>query len=258
MEVLRRIEQQVNVVRELTTELKGERSYRGVERLVQLAIQTLMDLGLMVLSAMGVSAAGYRDVAASLNKLGLLASDDAELMRAMAGLRNVLVHGYVGVNREIVVESSRRLPEDAVRLAEEILSSSIPRVDDPQKAAGSLAEKLRGFLEGRVKLAFIFGSQVKGYSLKGDVDIALYFGRRPDPYEVGGLVSDVQESIKRDDVDILVIDACDNIALAYEAVQGEPIVGEEAEILELKTRIASQYIDYKEKLDQIKALLAKT
>jgi len=53
-----------------------------------------------------------------------------------------------------------------------------------------------------------------------------------------------------------VIDACDNIALAYEAVQGEPIVGDEVEIMRLRTQIVSQYMDYKEKLNYIKALFS--
>lgn len=88
------------------------------------------------------------------------------------------------------------------------------------------------------------------------MDVALYLGRRPDPYEVGGLVSDIQESLEREDVDVLVIDACDNITLAYEAVQGKPIVGKEAEILQLKTKIASQYIDYRKKLSYVKGLCA--
>lgn len=257
MEVLRRLEQQVDVVKKLSKELRGEGSYRGVERLVQLTIQALLDLGLMALSAIGTSPTGYRDVANSLGRLGLLTPKNAALMRAMAGLRNVLVHAYVGTNKEIVIESSRRLLEDAVRLADEILSSAKRVVDDPSRTVDDLAETLRRVLKNRVRLAFIFGSQVKGYSLKGDVDIALYFGRRPDPYEVGGLVSDIQESLGREDVDVLVIDACDSIALAYEAVQGKPIVGKAAEILQLKTKIASQYMDYNEKLSKVKTLLAK-
>lgn len=257
MKVLRRLEQQVDVVRELSEELRGERSHRGVERLVQLTIQALLDLGLMVLSAMGTSPSGYRDVATSLGRLGLLTSKDAEIMRAMAGLRNVLVHGYVGVNREIVVESSKRLPKGAVRLADEILSSARRGVEDPPRTVDDLAEVLRGVLKGRVKVAFLFGSQVKGYGLKGDVDVALYFGRRPDPYEVGGLVSDIQESLGREDVDVMVIDVCESIALAYEAVQGRPVVGEEAEIIELRTMIASRYMDYEENLGKVKAALAR-
>ncbi len=110
-----------------------------------------------------------------------------------------------------------------------------------------IAEDLKRALKDRVKLAFLFGSQVKGYSLKEDIDVAVYFGRHPDPYEVGALVSDLHEAFGREDVDVLLIDACDNLALAYEAVQGEPIIEDKVEILWLKTRIASQYIDYEKK-----------
>jgi len=258
VEVLRRIEQQVDVVKELSRELGYESSYRGVERLVQLIIQALLDLGLMVLSAMGSSPTGYIDVAASLGRFGLLSSNDAELMRAMAGLRNVLVHAYVGVNREIVNKSSKELPADAVRIADEILSSARQKLHDPPKAVSDLAETLKRVLKDKVKLAFLFGSQVKGYSLKGDIDLAVYFGKHTAPYEVGALVADLHEALEREDIDVLVIDACDNISLAYEAVQGEPIVGNEVETMRLRTQIASQYMDYKEKLNHIKALFHRS
>jgi len=155
---------------------------------------------------------------------------------------------------EVVNKSSKKLPEDAVRLADEILSSARQRVHDPPKTVSGIAETLRRVLKDKVKLAFLFGSRVKGYSLKGDIDVAVYFGRHPDPYEVGALVSDMQKALGKEDVDVLLMDACDNIALAYEAVQGEPIIGDEAEILRLKTKIASQYMDYKEKLSHVKAM----
>lgn len=251
MEVLKRLEQQARAVEELGRELRGEASYRGVERLVQLTIQALLDLGLMVLSALGASPGDYRDVATSLARLEFLASEDAELMKAMVGLRNVLVHGYARVNREILIEASKRLPEDATRLARGVLSSARRLVKDPLGGADDLVEKLRKALKDRVRLAFIFGSQVKGYSLKADVDVALYFGRRPDPYEVGKLVYDVQEALGREDVDVLVIDVYEDIALAYEAVRGRPVLGEEAEILQLRTKIASQYMDWSERLARL-------
>ena len=203
----------------------------------------------------GPQPSGYRDVANLLGRHGLLENKDAELMRAMAGLRNVLVHAYVGTNREIVVESSRRLPEDAIRLSNVLLSFARRAINDPTEPVDNLTEKLREVLKDRVKLAFIFGS--KGYDLKGDVDIALYLGRRPDLYEVGFLISDIQESLGREEIDVIVLDDCDNVSLAYEAIQGKPILGEDADILKLKTKIISQYMDYIEKMSVIKSLLAK-
>jgi len=255
MEILRRLEQQVEVVGALSEELRREASYRGVERLVQLTIQALLDLGLMVLSALGGSPSGYRDVAASLSRLNLLNREDAELMRKMAGLRNILVHAYVGTSRETVVESSKRLPGDAARLADEILSSARRIVDDPPTTMDSLVEGLRRTLKDRVRLAFLFGSQVRDYSLKGDVDIAVYFDRSPDPYEAGGILSDLQEALGREDIDLLVLDDCDNVALAHEAVQGKPILGDQGEILQLRTRIASLHMDYQFNLDKVRKML---
>ncbi|MEM2927258.1 MAG: hypothetical protein QXO94_07350 [Candidatus Bathyarchaeia archaeon] len=52
--------------------------------------------------------------------------------------------------------------------------------------------------------------------------------------------------MEREDVDALVFDLCDDIALAYKAVWGRPILGEEAEILKFRTKITSQYMDWKE------------
>jgi len=50
MKNLKRIKQQTDVVKELSKEPQFESSYRGLERLTQLTIQALSDLGLMVLS----------------------------------------------------------------------------------------------------------------------------------------------------------------------------------------------------------------
>jgi len=66
MEVLKRIKQQASTVKELSIELENEENHRGIERLIHLTLRALLDMGLMVLSAMGISPEGYRDVATSL------------------------------------------------------------------------------------------------------------------------------------------------------------------------------------------------
>jgi uncharacterized protein YutE (UPF0331/DUF86 family) len=53
LKIIERIDRQVEQVKELVKELDKERSYRGTERLVQLIIQALLDLGLMVITALG-------------------------------------------------------------------------------------------------------------------------------------------------------------------------------------------------------------
>ncbi|MEM2927259.1 MAG: hypothetical protein QXO94_07355 [Candidatus Bathyarchaeia archaeon] len=70
MEVLKRLEQQARSVENFGLELREEANYRAIKRLVQLNIQALLDLGIMVLSSLGITAVGYRDVATSLARLG--------------------------------------------------------------------------------------------------------------------------------------------------------------------------------------------
>ncbi len=149
MKILKRIKQQTDVVKELSKEPQYESSYRGLERLAQLTIQALLDLGLMVLSAIDVSPTGYIDAASSLGKFDFLNSEDAELIRSMAGLRNVLVHAYIGVNREIVKESSKKLPKDAVRLTEKIASSAKQRIHDPPKTDSNITKALKKNVKGQ-------------------------------------------------------------------------------------------------------------
>ena len=54
--VLERIGVQVKLVNDLIGELRVESSYRGIERLVQVIIQALLDLGLMAIAALGEKA----------------------------------------------------------------------------------------------------------------------------------------------------------------------------------------------------------
>jgi uncharacterized protein YutE (UPF0331/DUF86 family) len=53
VDALERVRKQVELVEELLGELETEKSYRGIERLVQLVTQALLDLGLMVIAALG-------------------------------------------------------------------------------------------------------------------------------------------------------------------------------------------------------------
>lgn len=53
LKVMGRIDRQVEQVTDLIRELEKEKSYRGTDRLVQLIIQALLDLGLMVITALG-------------------------------------------------------------------------------------------------------------------------------------------------------------------------------------------------------------
>jgi len=103
LKVIERIDRQVNNVTELLKELEKEKSYRGTKRLVQLVIQALLDLGLMVITALGgKTPKGYSEVGELLSDMGVLGEDDARLLKSMGGMRNILVHAYATIRRDLI------------------------------------------------------------------------------------------------------------------------------------------------------------
>ncbi|MEM3677930.1 MAG: HepT-like ribonuclease domain-containing protein [Candidatus Bathyarchaeia archaeon] len=178
LKIMARVDQQIELVTGLLRELDVERSYRGIERLVQSILQALLDLGLMVISALGGKAPErYSD-------MGVLGRSDGGLLRSMAGMRNVLVHAYADIKRDLIMNSVDKLKGDAVRISGILRESLGGKSVDPEIADKSL--NLSGVLKGRVEAAFLFGGRAKGYSVKGDYDVAVYFGRPFNLYELGG------------------------------------------------------------------------
>lgn len=256
LEVRQRIARQREVLMGLVDELKREASYRGIERLVQLVIQALLDLGLMAISALGLrKPASYRDIATVLEEAGLLEHGDAHMLRLMAGLRNILVHAYAHVDKDMVLDASHKLVSDAPRIAGVMLEAT-KDVRDPRPSrevmelTERMAAKLREVLEGRVKAAFLFGGRAKGYVLRGDVDVAVFFGRPYDLYELGELVVDMADALGVDEglIDILVLDHAPP-ELVLEALEGLPILPVKPLLaFELRLRALRELLDLREGL----------
>lgn len=242
---MERIDRQVDQVTELVKELEKERSYRGTERLVQLAIQALLDLGLMVIAALGGrTPKGYSEVGELLSDIDALGEGDAKLLRSMAGMRNILVHAYATIRRDLITDSSRSLRDDAPRIARALKGSLEGKVVDPPSAA-DFVDSLSGVFKGRVRAALLFGGRAKGYSMKGDYDIAVYFGRRFDLYELGELAVDIAEAlrVREDQLDVISLDSA-TPEMVLEALDGKPIYVEDDYILfELRVRALMEWLD---------------
>jgi uncharacterized protein YutE (UPF0331/DUF86 family) len=87
------------------------RTRLAAEHALQLAIQSCIDVGAHLVSELGLDAPDdYRGVFASLRAAGL---DEglAERLAAAAGMRNILVHGYLDVDDEIVWDALARLDD---------------------------------------------------------------------------------------------------------------------------------------------------
>jgi len=245
LKIIERIDKQVNQVTELVKELEKERSYRGTERLVQLVIQSVLDLGLMVIAAVeGRTPKGYSEVGELLSDLGTLGEGDVKLLKSMSGMRNMLVHAYATIRRDLIVSSSKSLRQDAPRIARALRGSLEGKVIDPPPLV-DLAESLGNVFKGRVRAALLFGGRARGYSMKGDYDIAVYFGRPYDLYELGELVVDMAEAlgVREDQLDVLSLDSA-TPEMVLEALGGKPIYVEDDFILfELRLKAFMEWLD---------------
>lgn len=74
--------------------------YGNVERYLQLAIQTVIDIGNHILAQRRIREINeYRDVLVQLGEEGIIPAGLAAKIAPMAGLRNILVHDYLELDR---------------------------------------------------------------------------------------------------------------------------------------------------------------
>lgn len=74
----------------------------AVERGLQLAAQNVLDIATHLVAGAGRDVADYASAIDTLAELGILDREFAAKFRSVAGFRNILVHGYLEVDLEIV------------------------------------------------------------------------------------------------------------------------------------------------------------
>ena len=80
-------------------ELRDDLDIRwAVERGLQLCVQNTLDVATHLVASAGRDAADYASAIDELGALGILPASFAKRLRAIAGFRNVLVHGYLEVD----------------------------------------------------------------------------------------------------------------------------------------------------------------
>lgn len=85
----------------------------AVERGLQLACEVALDIGNHILSAhFGVSAQDYEDILEQLARHGVLPRETRERLKGLGGFRNILVHDYLRLDRELVAAKLARAPQD--------------------------------------------------------------------------------------------------------------------------------------------------
>ena len=95
--------------------------YGNVERYLQLAIQTVIDISNHILAERKIQGiTEYRDLLERLGSEGIISNDLAETIAPMAGLRNILVHEYLEINRERLYEILQQRLDDFKDFGKEI------------------------------------------------------------------------------------------------------------------------------------------
>ena len=74
----------------------------AVERGLQLCVQNVLDLGTHLVACAGRDVPDYTSAIEQLGQLGVITGELASTLRPLAGFRNALVHGYLGVDLTIV------------------------------------------------------------------------------------------------------------------------------------------------------------
>ena len=101
--------------------LKTEKK-RACERLVQVAVEALIDVCALLVSGLRLGIPGEEDdLFERLARSGVLSGTTAQTLRRMKGLRNLLVHEYGRVNDQIVFETIRDRLADFDACTREIL-----------------------------------------------------------------------------------------------------------------------------------------
>ena len=112
-----------------------------------------------------------------------------------------------------------------------------------------------------VAFALVFGSCARGTAHAGsDIDVALDFGRgrRPGAYEIGAVVSRLEEATGQS-VDVVVLDDAPP-GLAYRVFRDgvAVLVRDRSAVVERKTRAILEYLDYRPVEEALsKAVLAR-
>lgn len=89
--------------------LKDPITQAAAERLLQVAIQMVLDIGAHVLGDRGVvDWEEYREIPQRMAREGVIPTDLAGRLAEAAGQRNVLVHLYLDVDPEVIYETLAR------------------------------------------------------------------------------------------------------------------------------------------------------
>ena len=91
-----------------------------MERGLQLSVQNALDIATHLAAASGLDSPDYATAIDRLAELSVLSPEFASRLRPMAGFRNVLVHGYLQVDLNVLEQVLREKLQDLDEFASRI------------------------------------------------------------------------------------------------------------------------------------------
>jgi len=226
----------------------------AVERYLHLAVESLIDVGMRLCSILRLRRPEtYRDVAGILGEAGILDEEDVRKLELWIGFRNILVHGYGHIDLERLLEALQEI-EELKRIAGKLASFITEKELDPEEEElGESIEKIRKVLEGRdyIVFAYVFGSRVHGeYTVKGDVDIAIYTKGDITWRELASTLNSLEDEF-RTRVDLVHLNTA-SPALAYAIIATGIVVldREPEERIDYEVKTIKEYLDLKPRFEQ--------
>jgi len=96
---------------------------RACERLLQISIETVIDICTLMLKGMKLGVPGEEeDVFDKLEKSKVITKESKEILKGMKGLRNILVHRYGEIDDELVFQNLKNNLSDFEKFKKEILA----------------------------------------------------------------------------------------------------------------------------------------
>ena len=213
---------------------RGESLY-ALERIAQLLIQSLLDLGAMLAVYLGRGKPEtYRGIAEFISSL--IGEEHKTFLVELAGFRNLLVHGYARMDRRLEEEAFREMEEELPIVLDKLRGCIDADEIDPRELRG-VEEVFRRY---GVRYALLFGSRARGEPGR-DYDIAVSVELK-SALEMGGLLMDLAEALgcPESSIDLIHIDSAPMGILYTLLNEGVIIYGDREEAL---ADLSKRYIE---------------
>lgn len=221
---------------------RGESVY-AVERLAQLLVQSLLDLGAMIaVYTGGRKPETYRGIARFLSEI---LGGYRDFLEGLAGFRNILVHGYATLDRKLEEEGFREIEENIFNLLEELKEYLRGVKADPPQDYSRLKKV---FEKHGVRYAVLFGSRARGRR-GGDIDIAVS-GLFKNALQLGRLLVDLADAlaVREDRIDLVHLESAPPSLLMTVLREGIIIYGDVDEALWELSKSYIELLDMNETL----------